>query len=130
MTWQTWEIILPSEPERYFILNRFQMKVEVIWNRHFCNLHFMFSKVLTARARQQNCFWLREGKKVDISYSFLQMYSSITLVHRNTMQIFLKLENTVVDALLNKVLSHLRSNQWQFARLLLTPDHLPSESSF
>lgn len=87
------------------------MKVEVIWNRHFCNLHFMFSKVLTARARQQNCFWLREGKKVDISYSFLQMYSSITLVHRNTMQIFLKLENTVVDALLNKVLSHLRSNQ-------------------
>ena len=58
------------------------------------------------------------------------MHSSVTLVHRNTMQIFLKLENTVVDALLNKVLSHLRSNQWQFARLLLTPDHLPSESSF
>lgn len=43
------------------------------------------------------------------------------------MQIFLKFENTVVDASLDKVLSHLRSNQGQFARLLLTPDHCPSE---
>lgn len=59
------------------------MKVEVIWNRHFCNLHFMFSQVLTARARQQNCFWMCEGKKVAISYSFLQMHSSVTCTRKH-----------------------------------------------
>lgn len=85
------------------------MKIKGIRNIDFSNLHFKFSEVLTARAKQRNIFGYLKEKNVGISYSLLQIHSSVTLLHRNIMQIFLGLDNTVVNTLPNKVLNHLGS---------------------
>lgn len=60
------------------------MNIYVFWNINFSNLYFMFSEVPTARAKQHNISgYLKE--KLTISYSFLQIHSSVTLFYTKTL---------------------------------------------
>lgn len=98
-----WEIILPSEPERCFILNRLQMKVEVSKQTLLQSTFYVFQSA-DCQSKTTQLFldvWREKG----CYYSFLQMHSSVIMYMETLCKIFLKLENTVVDAWFNKVLS-------------------------
>lgn len=83
----------------------------------------MFSKVPTARAKQNISSYLKE-KNFDINYSFFcKSQLSNSLLHRNIMPVFPELENKVMNTSPNKVLSHL-GNEVTKDDL---PDHFPPE---